>query len=75
MKSIDTVLSKSAKQIAISFTSDKLRLASTYAEEFFAQSINEITDHLKKLLQNKDGISTIILIGVYAESPMLIEGI
>lgn len=54
-----------------------MRLASRDAEYFFKQSITEISNHLTKLFQNKDGkgISTIILVGGYAESPMLIEGI
>lgn len=77
LRSIETFLSKSGKEIGISFTRDKLRLASTDAEYFFKQSITEISNHLTKLFQNKDGkgISTIILVGGYAESPMLIEGI
>lgn len=74
---LETCLSRTGKQIGISFIRDKLRLASRDAEYFFKQSITEISNHLKKLFQNKDGkgISIIILVGGYAESPMLIEGI
>lgn len=77
LRSIETFLTRSGKEIGISFTKDKLRLASTDAEEFFKQSITEICNYLTKLFQNKDGkgISIIILVGGYAESPMLIEGI
>lgn len=52
-------------------------MKSKYAENFFAESITKITDHLSKLIQQNDGkdISTIILVGGYAESPMLIEKI
>lgn len=74
---LETCLPRTGKQIGISFIRDKLRLASRDAEYFFKQSITEISNHLTKLFQNKDGkgISTIILVGGYAESPMLIEGI
>ena len=45
--------------------------------DFFAESIYEITRHLKSLLRQPSGrgIATIILVGGFAESPMLIQGI
>lgn len=77
LKSVESVTTKSKKQIKISFTGDKLRLASCDAESFFAQSIQKIIEHLRKLFRKKkgNGISTIILVGGYAESPILIERI
>lgn len=77
LKSVESVTNKSKKQIKISFTGDRLRLASSDAEGFFAQSVQKIIEHLKKLFQQKHGkgISTIILVGGYAESLILIEGI
>ena len=54
-----------------------MRLASKDAEGFFAEPVNEITSHLKNLLQQKSGkgIATIILVGGFAQSSMLIQGI
>lgn len=77
LKSVESVTTKSKKQIKISFTGDKLRLASSDAEDLFAISVQKIIAHLRKLFQQKDGrgISTIILVGGYAESPILIEKI
>lgn len=77
LKSEKTVFTKYEKHMAVSFTGDKLRLKSKDAEDFFAESITKIADYLSKLIQQNGGkdISTIILVGGYAESPMLIEGI
>lgn len=77
LKSVESVTTKSKKQIKVSFIGDKLRLAPSVAESFFAPSVQKIIEHLRKLFQQKDGrgISTIILVGGYAESPILIEGI
>lgn len=76
-KSSEFVSTKTKKNVKISFTGDKLRLASNDAEDFFAQSVQKITEHLRKLFEQENGrvISTIILVGGYAESPILIEGI
>uniref|UniRef100_K1QN76 Heat shock 70 kDa protein 12A n=1 Tax=Magallana gigas TaxID=29159 RepID=K1QN76_MAGGI len=77
LKSEKTVFTKYEKHMAVSFSGDKLRLKSKDAEDFFAESITKIADHLSELIQQNDGkdISTIILVGGYAESPMLIERI
>lgn len=77
LKSVKSVTTKSKKLIKISFTGDKLRLISNDAEDFFAKSVKEIIEHIRKIFQNKngEGISTIILVGGYAESPILIEEI
>ena len=77
IKSKKFVFTKSQGNISISFIGDKLRLASKDAEGFFAEPVNEITIHLKNLLQQKSGkgIATIILVGGFAESSMLIQGI
>lgn len=77
LKSIEYVATKNNKQIKISYTGDKLRLESSDAEGFFAQSVQKITEHLRTLFEqtNGKGISTFILVGGYAESPILIEGI
>lgn len=52
-------------------------MASSDAEYFFAQSVQKIIEHLKKLFRQKNakGISTTIRVGGYAESPILIEKI
>lgn len=77
LKSVKTVFTKYEKHITVSFTGDKLRLKSKDAEDFFAESVTKIADYLSELIeQNGDNdITTIILVGGYAESPMLIEGI
>ncbi|XP_022297241.2 heat shock 70 kDa protein 12A-like [Crassostrea virginica] len=71
------VLTKNQENISISFVGDKLRLAPKDAEGFFAETVNEITRHLKNLLQQKSGIGigTIILVGGFAESPMLTQAV
>lgn len=77
LKSVESVTTKNGKKIKIAFTGDKLRLAASDAEGFFAQSVQNIIKHLRTLFQQKHGrgISTIILVGGYAESPILIERI
>ena len=47
------------------------------AERFFTETVNEITCHLKNLLQQSSGkgIATIILFGGFAESPMLTQAV
>lgn len=77
LRSVESVTTKGKKQLKISFTGDKLRLASSDAEYFFAQSVQKIIEHLKKQFRQKNakGILTIILVGGYAESPILIEKI
>ncbi|XP_078340961.1 heat shock 70 kDa protein 12A-like [Crassostrea virginica] len=76
-KSRKFVFTKSKKHVFISFIGDKLRLAPKDAEDFFAETVNEITCHLKSLLQQKSGIGigTIILVGGFAESPMLTQAV
>lgn len=61
----------------ISFNNDHVRMSSEDAKQFFAKSLKKITDHLKYLFEqtNVKDISTIILVGGYAESPVLTEGI
>lgn len=76
LKSKEKVLTKSKKLVNISFTGDKIRLAPKHAEIFFAESVKEITQRLKDLIRQKtENIATIILVGGFAESPMLIKGI
>nr|XP_022298993.1 heat shock 70 kDa protein 12A-like isoform X1 [Crassostrea virginica] len=77
LKSKKFVITKSKKHVFISFIGDKLRLAPKDAEDFFAETVNEITRHLKSLLQEKSGkgIATIILVGGFAESPMLTQAV
>lgn len=52
-------------------------MASSDAKRFFAKSVHQITEHLKKVFQQENGIgiSTIIIVGGYVESLILIEGI
>uniref|UniRef100_K1RKH3 Heat shock 70 kDa protein 12B n=1 Tax=Magallana gigas TaxID=29159 RepID=K1RKH3_MAGGI len=77
LKSVKTVITKYEKHMVISFTGDKLRLKSKDAEDFFAESITKIANYLSELILQNGGkdITTIILVGGYAESRMLIEGI
>jgi hypothetical protein len=68
---------KTKDPMAVTFTGDKIRLASKDAEGFFVESVKNISDHLSKLFRQKPGkeITTIILVGGYAESPVLINAI
>lgn len=77
LKSIKSVSTKTKKTINISVIGDKLRMASNDAQYFYGNSIGKITDHLQELFRQKNGrdISTIIIVGGFGESPMLIEGI
>nr|XP_022297580.1 heat shock 70 kDa protein 12A-like [Crassostrea virginica] len=77
LKSKRVTSTKRKTQISITFLGDKLRLTPQDAEDFFSESINEIVLHLKSLLLQKSGrgIATVILVGGFAESPMLIHGI
>lgn len=76
-KSTKVVTTRDKQQISVTFTGDKLRMAAIDAESFFGKSITNITGHITRLLQHKEGtgISTIILVGGYADSPMLVDGI
>ena len=77
LRSKEMVLTKRKKQVRISFLGDKLRLAPKDAENFFGESLKEITLHLKKLFLQKSarGIATIILVGGFAESSVLTQAI
>ncbi|XP_062582971.1 heat shock 70 kDa protein 12B-like [Saccostrea cucullata] len=73
LRKITTVELPQGKSIKVSFIGDKLRLESDTAESFFVSSISQILDHMSSLLTTEDGrgISTILLVGGYAESAML----
>ncbi|XP_078341039.1 heat shock 70 kDa protein 12A-like [Crassostrea virginica] len=77
LKSKKFVFTKCKRNVSISIIGDKLRLAPKDAEDFFAETVNEITRHLENLLlQNSGkGIATIILVGGFAESPMLTQAV
>ncbi|XP_078341045.1 heat shock 70 kDa protein 12A-like isoform X2 [Crassostrea virginica] len=77
LKSKKSVFTKSQRNVSVSFIGDKLRLAPKDAEGFFAETVTEITRHLKSLLLQKSGkgIATIILVGGFAESPMLTQAV
>lgn len=77
LTSVESFSTKWNKNIKISFTGDKLRLLQSDAVYFFTQSVEKIVEQLKTIFKQKDGrgISTIILVGGYAESPVLFEGI
>nr|XP_022297405.1 heat shock 70 kDa protein 12A-like [Crassostrea virginica] len=77
LRSKEIISTKRKKQVSISFVGDKLRLTPKDAEDFFAESVKEIILHLRNLLRQKSGkgISTLILVGGFAESPMLYQGI
>lgn len=73
----ESVLIKREKRINISFDGGHVRMRTEDAKHFFAESITKITEHLKNLFEQTNGrdISTIILVGGYAGSPVLTEGI
>nr|XP_022299846.1 heat shock 70 kDa protein 12A-like [Crassostrea virginica] len=77
LKSKKFVFTKCKRNVSISFIGDKLRLAPKDAEDFFAETVNEIIRHLENLLlQNSGkGIATIILVGGFAESPVLTQAV
>lgn len=77
LKSVKSISTKNKKMINISIKGDKLRMTSNDAASFFVESIGKITDHLKELFRKNSerDISTIIIVGGFAESAMLIEGI
>ena len=77
LRSKKMILTKRKKQVRISFLGDKLRLAPKDAEDLFRESLKEITLHLKKLflLKSARGITTIIIVGGFADSPMLTQAI
>lgn len=70
-------LMKNKNPRGIFFSGGKLRMETKYVEGFFAQSIEKIADQLSNLLEQNDvkDISTIILVGGYSESQMLVQGI
>ena len=76
-KSIEVVLTKKEKKVGVSIVGSKLRIASKDAEDFFTESLEAIVSHLNKLLEQENGpnVSTFILVGGYAESPMLVRAI
>ncbi|XP_052794431.1 heat shock 70 kDa protein 12A-like [Mya arenaria] len=57
----------------VSLRSGKLRIASKIMRGWFKESCLKTTQHLKSILQQKvcAGTNTILLVGGYAESPML----
>lgn len=73
----ESVLIKREKRINISFDGGHVRMRTEDAKHFFAESITKITEHLKNLFEQTNGrdISTIILVGGYAGSPVLTKGI
>lgn len=76
LMSKDSVLTKRKKRVSISFVNNKLRLASEDAEHFFAKSVKKITHRLRDILQEiKKQITTLILVGGYADSQVLTKAI
>ncbi|XP_056000508.1 heat shock 70 kDa protein 12A-like [Ostrea edulis] len=73
LKSIKSVSTMNKVHVGVTFTGDKIRLASKDAEDFFVDSVSCIFVHLSKLFKQKagKGITTIILVGGYAASPVL----
>ncbi|WAQ98267.1 HS12B-like protein, partial [Mya arenaria] len=57
----------------VSLKGGKLRIASEIMKGWFKESCLKTTQHLKRILQQNacDGTNTILLVGGYAESPML----
>ncbi|XP_056001684.1 heat shock 70 kDa protein 12A-like [Ostrea edulis] len=77
LNSITSGSMKNKGQVGVRFTLDKIRLGSKDAQCFFADSISNICRHLSYLFEQEagKGITTIILVGGYAESPVLINAI
>ncbi|XP_061186870.1 heat shock 70 kDa protein 12A-like [Saccostrea echinata] len=77
LRKVTTVELLEGKSTKVSFMGDKLRLESSTVESFFASSISNILCHISTLFQTKDGkdIGTVLLVGGFAESPMLFQAI
>ena len=76
LRSKEVVVTKHKKRVKISFMVDKLRLTPEDAKDFFTESTDAITSHVKTLLQrSKMDITTIILVGGFAESQMLTQAV
>lgn len=76
LKSVDFVTTQHKKQIQISFTGDKLRLASSDAKRFFAKSVHQIIEHLKNCFNKKteEGFQPFFLsVGMPSLQPLLKE--
>jgi hypothetical protein len=67
---------KNKGQVDVNISHGRMRLQSKDAEGFFTESISTICDHLSNLFDEEvNGIETIILVGGYAECPLLINAI
>jgi hypothetical protein len=77
LQSIKSGLIKSRGHVTVTFFRDKLRLASNDFESFFDYSVLNITNHLSKFLEQEKGkgITSIILVGGYAESQVLTNAV
>lgn len=67
------ITSKSEYKNKLTWTGDKLRMDAEITKALFDESCKKIVDHLKQIFRHsavKD-VSTILLVGGFAESPML----
>ena len=77
-KNIQTVVTSNARiQNQLTWTGDKLRMEAQLTKTLFDESCKKIVDHLHQLftLPNVKDVSSILLVGGFAESPMLQEAV
>lgn len=75
-KNISTVVESNMKYSGkLKWVGDKLRMQANIAQGLFKESCDKIVDHVQSIFRDKSvkEIKTILLIGGYAESPMLQE--
>ena len=57
----------------VSLIRDKLKLSPSIMESFFKDSLENIIDHVKNILRSIKDVHMILLVGGYAESPLVQE--
>ena len=57
----------------VSVVRDKLKLSPTLMESFFKDSLENIIDHVRNILRSIEDVHMILLVGSYAESPLVQE--
>ena len=53
------------------FKKDKLKLSPSLMKSFFKESLDNIVNHVKYMLRIIEGVDMILLVGGYAESPLV----
>ena len=57
----------------VSFVRDKLKLSPSLMKSFFKESLDNIVHHVENILRIIQGVDMILLVGGYAESPLVQE--